>query len=745
MRKHLPIALASAIALAGMTAGPAHATRRVAPDTQAGRAGGDVRGLPRFVKKWQAEKATAADLVARGKARADRHGRVRLGNGRYVQHALESTQHMTVALIDFSDRKHGNMPEPDRSVDNSTYWSPDVSPQHYKDMLFAPGGASYGLPSMHDFYLELSSGRMTWDGQVSNWETVAGTAADYGANAKDPEGNEIAGSDSKNGPVSRVVKATLDSLGADPGHGGIDLATADQIDRYDCDGDGNFNEPDGYIDHFAIVHAGMGEDGGGDGDSIWSHRSYANPNDEQGPAGCKKGGYELGDTGLWAGDYTIEAENGGMGVFAHEFGHDLGLPDEYDTTYSSDNSTGFWTLMSSGSWGSFPETPAIGTSPMHMGAWDKQYLGWLDLAQANAGQTATFKLGPGERDTSGDAQALAINLPTYDRTTTVYPVDGPDANYLYSGKGDDLDNSAVHTFAQPVAADTPMSFRSNYDIEQDWDYAYVDAKVNGTWQHLQTSVSSPDSPNGQNFGNGITGNSGGWKDVTATMPAGATAYRFRYWTDGATEGNGFAADSVKIGDQTEDFTDASDWDLSGFRQLTDGRFTETIHHYYLAESRSPTLDDRALCGAYMWTTDTWVEKHCYAHGVLIWYRNEASPNNHTGEHPGESEIMPVDMHPAPMITPDGQYYWQGRWQTWDSPLSMDRQQITLNDPTVGGSKTYTAKPVTTFFDSSPTAYWDANNPESSIKTAGSGVRLQLLRQSKDRTSYTVRLSSKKVR
>ena len=32
-------------------------------------------------------------------------------------------------------------------------------------------------------------------------------------------------------------------------------------------------------------------------------------------------------TGIWVGDYTIQPENGGLGVFAHEFGHDLGLPD----------------------------------------------------------------------------------------------------------------------------------------------------------------------------------------------------------------------------------------------------------------------------------------------------------------------------------------------------------------------------------------------------------------------------------
>ena len=88
-----------------------------------------------------------------------------------------------------------------------------------------------------------------------------------------------------------------------------------------------------------MVHAGQGEDADGGPDAIWSHRSYANPNDEQGPASCKMGGYQLGNTGIWVGDYTIEAENGGMGVFAHEFGHDLGLPDYYDTSHGSENST----------------------------------------------------------------------------------------------------------------------------------------------------------------------------------------------------------------------------------------------------------------------------------------------------------------------------------------------------------------------------------------------------------------------
>src|SRR4029079_16809983 len=83
----------------------------------------------------------------------------------------------------------------------------------------------------------------------------------------------------------------------------------------------------------------------------------------------------LGDSGLWIGDYTTEPENGGLGVFAHEFGHDLGLPDLYDTN-GGDNSTGFWTLMSGGSWLNHG-TDSIGTTPGYMGPWETLQLRWL--------------------------------------------------------------------------------------------------------------------------------------------------------------------------------------------------------------------------------------------------------------------------------------------------------------------------------------------------------------------------------
>jgi immune inhibitor A len=275
-RLWLPLGLIAALilVLAAATSGSARTGSSTASAGAPGKNGaavGHAKPLPKFVQKAQGDRLAAADLVARGQAAVDANGYVTLKNGKRVRYRLQGTEYLTTALVDFSDLKHGNLAEPNRSVDNSTYWSPDVSPQHFRDMLFTEGGGSYGLPSMRDFYLQQSSGRFTWTGQVANWVPIEGTAADYGANSR-TDGD---GSDNANGVVYRIVDASLKAIAASGNYAGLNLSVADQVDRYDCDGDGVYYEADGYIDHFGLVHAGEGEEAGGGsigGDAIWSHR-----------------------------------------------------------------------------------------------------------------------------------------------------------------------------------------------------------------------------------------------------------------------------------------------------------------------------------------------------------------------------------------------------------------------------------------------------------------------------------------
>ena len=108
---------------------------------------------------------------------------------------------------------------------------------------------------------------------------------------------------------------------------------------------------------------------------------------------------------MWIGDYTTEPENGGLGVFSHEFGHDLGLPDLYDTN-GGDNSTAFWTLMSGGSWLNHG-TDSIGTTPGYMGPWEKLQLGWLDYKTVPFGEDTSVKLSQADLATKSGSVAGA--------------------------------------------------------------------------------------------------------------------------------------------------------------------------------------------------------------------------------------------------------------------------------------------------------------------------------------------------
>ena len=68
-----------------------------------------------------------------------------------------------------------------------------------------------------------------------------------------------------------------------------------------------------------------------------------------------------------------------IGVFAHEYGHALGLPDLYDTDYSS-NGIGDWSLMAGGSYNYIVRG---GDSPAHLDAWCKYSLGWVTPTQVS--------------------------------------------------------------------------------------------------------------------------------------------------------------------------------------------------------------------------------------------------------------------------------------------------------------------------------------------------------------------------
>lgn len=120
----------------------------------------------------------------------------------------------------------------------------------------------------------------------------------------------------------------------------------------------------------------------------------------------------------------------------------------------------------------------------------------------------------------------------------------------YSGSGDDLQNSLTSTTIYRVTPSTStFTCQMNYQIELDWDYAYVMVSEDAglTWSSVPGNVTTNTDPNGNNLGHGITGNSGGW--VAASFDLSAydgqdILLRIAYVTDGAVVEPGLWVDEL---------------------------------------------------------------------------------------------------------------------------------------------------------------------------------------------------------
>ncbi len=720
-----------------------------------------VDNLPSPKADKQAALRTAAlDKVMQGEAKAKGKNKVvKMAPGQYVELARQGEDSIFTVLGEFGslDSPYGvlqsgvpgpvrnQIPEPDRSVDNSTIWTSDFNQAYYEDMLFseAPGDVS-----MRNFYIEQSSNRYTVNGDVTDWVQVPYNAAHYGRNYC---GDIVCAQTWAfvNDSIDAWYNAQV-AAGMSDAEINAYLARFDVWDRYDIDGDGNFNEPDGYIDHFQAVHAGEGEETGGGAqgtDAIWSHRWYAfysaDGPDGTGPAGAEGyGGVKIGETNFWIGDYTVEPENGGVGVFAHEYGHDLGLPDLYDTsgnTGGAENSTGFWTLYSSGSYGNSgrPED-GLGTEPISMSVLEKVYLGWSDYAFVPYGKHASIKLSGATSSTKQD-QAIAVQLP--DKSVT-FEVGAPYAGdwQYYSGNGNDLDNTMTRDVALP-AGTVDFAAKVKYDIEDDWDYAYL--TVNGT--PVATNLSTTTNPNGQNFGEGITGSSGGsWVDLTADLSAFAgqtVTIGFEYWTDGAVAETGMFVDDISItGAATDGAETDPGWTYAGFSRV-EASITQAFSNYYLVEYRNYRGYDKGLeTGPYNFgflddpDLQNWVEHFPYQDGLLVWYYDLSFADNNIGDNCLAGRCgglyLPVDAHPDLLLRPDNGQVWRPRIQSYDSTFGLEKtDKICLHLNSIEGC--YGGLPANPVFDDSQ-SYWVApdagigNKGWSSVQVPDTGTRIRVI-------------------
>jgi len=249
-----------------------------------------------------------------------------------------ATAPLPVILVNFSDTATTN------------------SAADFESLLFGSGNWS-----MADYYSEVSYGAFSVSSGpagVIGWVTAPQTHNYYGQ-------NNSSGNDSWPGDLVYEAVQSADAS--------VDFAP------YDLNGDC-------YVDVVEIVHQGTGEEASPAATDIWSHswtlssaRYWGNShfgvytsNDSctANPAQYVKiNNYVIQPELVKIGNKNYQST---IGVFAHEYGHALGLPDLYDTDYSSEGA-GSWSLMAGGSWNRVSHG---GDRPAHLDPWSRYFLGW---------------------------------------------------------------------------------------------------------------------------------------------------------------------------------------------------------------------------------------------------------------------------------------------------------------------------------------------------------------------------------
>ncbi|MFJ3721026.1 immune inhibitor A domain-containing protein [Streptomyces sp. NPDC090045] len=756
-------------------AAPAPAADRQDPTAPAKVVEHDLKGP--FSEQQAQQRKAALDQVLQGKKDVEQRGAskvVKLDDKKYVELGREKTDKIFTILVEFGDQvdsttmhdpdgpgpqpavpKYGGTPgplhntiaEPDRAKDNSTAWRKDFSREYFQDLYFASG---QGKDSLKTYYEKTSSGRYSVEGEVADWVKVPYNEGRYGSNYCGQSNCSNVWDTVKDG-VTAWVEAQK-KAGKTDAEIKAKLAQYDLWDRYDFDGDGNFNEPDGYIDHFQIVHAGEDESAGGGVQgttALWAHRWYAygTAAGKTGPDNNKAGGTQIGNSGIWVGDYTMQPENGGLGVFAHEYGHDLGLPDLYDTSGGGENGVGFWSLMSAGSWlGTGKDS--IGDLPGDMTAWDKLQLGWLNYDTAKAATKSTHKLGVAEFNTK-DKQALVVELPKKQvKTEVVAPAEG--SAQWWSGMGDDLKNTLTRSVDLTGKTSAALSLKGWWDIEADYDYLYTEVSTDGgaTWNALAGTADGTAIPADASGSPSLTGVSGAWKSLNFPLDAYAgkkVDLRFRYQTDGGAGGKGFTADAVTLtADGSALFTDGAEngdngWTGKGFSRIG-ASFTKEYAQYYLAENRRYVSYDKTLkVGPYNFgfgnTKPDWVEHYPYQDGLLIWQWDTSQKDNNTSQHPGQGLILPIDANAKPMKWADGTLL-RNKIQPYDATFSAySTDAFTLHKN--GESLFLKPKPANLVFDDRKGKYFYDENPTGSVKVTDTNTKIKILKETYDGEVMTV--------
>jgi immune inhibitor A len=129
------------------------------------------------------------------------------------------------------------------------------------------------------------------------------------------------------------------------------------------------------------------------------------------------------------------------------------------------------------------------------------------------------------------------------------PID--DGSVMWSNRADSSDLMLTREFDfSNITGPIQMTYDTWYDLEKDYDYLYLMARIEGeNWQIVNTPSCTTLDPSGNSYGCAYNGLSGGWQTETVDLSQFSgkkVQLRFEYVTDGAVTGEGFMLDNLRI-------------------------------------------------------------------------------------------------------------------------------------------------------------------------------------------------------
>lgn len=249
--------------------------------------------------------------------------------------------HLPVLLVEFQDlrftERFGSVAHFDSVLNSETY---------IDTVYTSSAGIPYTARSARNYYMTQSSGKFCPTFDIIGPVLLDHEYSYYGANS--------------NGSTDRRWREAISE--------GIEKAISSGIitnaTQWDCNGDKT-------VDLLYCIYAGYSEAQGAGSNYIWPKNGHLGWN------GTTVDGLSFGQVScsseLHGRPSDPQLMDDGIGTLVHEFGHALGLPDFYDTTYS-DTCYGMdaWSVMDQGNYS------GMGHIPSSMTLHERIFLGWAE-------------------------------------------------------------------------------------------------------------------------------------------------------------------------------------------------------------------------------------------------------------------------------------------------------------------------------------------------------------------------------